>query len=75
MNRVIQRQKERYEAENWQEKLFELARPDRSPDTMGDTMGRMSTEIVMHVGGADCLPAWYTAWTGQVVVYYLEKGC
>ena len=98
MHRVIQRQKELYEAENWQEKLgtpvkayqytveelqawpvpklevlreyansvrektlaliqsippeklSELARPDRPPDTIGDILGRISTEIAMHVG-------------------------
>ena len=98
VNRVIQRQKELYEAENWQEKLgtpvkayqytveevqdwpvpklevlreyansvrektltliqsipseklSELARPDRPPDTIGDILGHMSTEIAMHVG-------------------------
>lgn len=98
VNRVIQRQKELYEAENWQEKLgtpvksyqytveelqawpvpklevlreyansvrektlaliqsippeklSELARLDRPPDTIGDILGRISTEIAMHVG-------------------------
>ncbi len=98
VNRVIQRQKELYEAENWQEKLgtpvkayqytveelqawpvpklevlreyansvrektlaliqsippeklSELARPDRPPDTIGDILGRISTEIALHVG-------------------------
>ncbi len=98
VNRVIQRQKELYEAENWQEKLgtpvkayqytveelqawpapklevlreyansvrektlaliqsippeklSELARPDRPPDTIGGILGRISTEIAMHVG-------------------------
>jgi len=98
VNRVIQRQKELYEAENWQEKLgtpvkayqytveelqawpvpklevlreyansvrektlaliqsippeklSELARPDRPPDTIGDILSRISTEIAMHVG-------------------------
>lgn len=98
VNRVIQRQKELYEAENWQEKLStpvkayqytieelqawpvpklavlqeyvnsvrektlaliqsippeklsELARPDRPPDTIGDILGHISTEIAMHVG-------------------------
>jgi len=98
VNRVIQRQKELYEAENWQEKLgtpvkayqytveelqawpvpelevlrgyansvrektlaliqsippeklSELARPDRPPDTIGDILSRISTEIALHVG-------------------------
>ncbi len=98
VNRVIQRGKELYEAEGWQEKLgtpakafgytaeelqawpvpklevlqeyvnsirektlaliqslpeaklSELARPDRPPDTIGAILGRMSTEIALHVG-------------------------
>ena len=98
VNRVIQREKELYEAESWQDKLgtpfkayqyteeeleawpvpplevlqeyvravrdktlallrsiptdklFELARPDRPPDTIGAILGRMSTETAMHVG-------------------------
>jgi len=32
------------------EKLSEVPRPDRSPDMIGDTLGRMSTEIALHVG-------------------------
>ena len=98
VNRVIQREKELYEAEGWQEKLgtpakayqytveelqtwpvpklevlrgyaetvrkktlafldaippeklSEVPRPDRSPDSIGATLGRISTEIALHVG-------------------------
>ncbi len=98
VNRVIQRGKELYEAEGWQEKLgtpvkayqytveelqawpvpklevlrgyadsirdktlaylksipaeklSEVPRPDRSPDSIGDSLGRISTEIALHVG-------------------------
>ena len=98
INRVIQREKELYEAEGWQEKLgtpakayqytveevqawptpelavlreysnsvrektfafldsipperlSEVPRPDRSPDSIGTTLGRISTEIALHVG-------------------------
>ena len=32
------------------EKLSEVPRPDRSPDSIGDTLGRISTEIALHVG-------------------------
>lgn len=32
------------------EKLSELARPDRPPDTIGAILGRMSTETALHVG-------------------------
>ena len=32
------------------EKLSEVPRPDRSPDSIGTTLGRMSTEIALHVG-------------------------
>ena len=32
------------------EKLSELARPDRPPDTIGAIFGRVSTEIALHVG-------------------------
>lgn len=32
------------------EKLSEVPRPDRSPDTMGALLGGLSTEIAMHVG-------------------------
>ena len=31
-------------------KLAELARPDRPPDTIGAILGRMSTETALHVG-------------------------
>ncbi len=98
VNRVIQREKELYERETWQDKLgtplkvaqytaeelgawpvpplellqayamavrertlgllrsipadklSELARPDRPPDTIGAILGRMSTETALHVG-------------------------
>ncbi len=98
INRVIQREKELYEAEGWQEKLgtpvkayqytveelqawpvpklevlrgyansvrektlaflesvapqklSELARPDRPPDTVGAILSRISTEIALHIG-------------------------
>ncbi len=98
VNRLIQREKELYEAESWQEKLgtpvkayqytveelqawsvpqleilreyansvrektlallqsippeklSELARPDRPPDTIGAILARLSTEIALHVG-------------------------
>lgn len=98
VNRVIQREKELYESESWQDKLgtplkvaqytaeelsawpvppleilqeyvravrektldllqsmpsnklAELARPDRPPDTIGAILGRMSTETALHVG-------------------------
>ncbi len=32
------------------DKLFELARPDRPPDTIGAILSRMSTETALHVG-------------------------
>jgi len=32
------------------ERLSELARPDRPPDTVGDIMCRIITEIALHVG-------------------------
>jgi len=32
------------------DKLSELARPDRPPDTIGGILGRMSTELALHVG-------------------------
>jgi hypothetical protein len=32
------------------EKLSELARPDRSPDSIGDILCRITTEIALHVG-------------------------
>jgi uncharacterized damage-inducible protein DinB len=32
------------------EKLSEVPRPDRSPDSIGATLGHMSTEIALHVG-------------------------
>ena len=32
------------------EKLSEVPRPDRSPDSIGTTLSRISTEIAMHVG-------------------------
>jgi uncharacterized damage-inducible protein DinB len=32
------------------EKLSELARPDRSPDSIGDILCRIITEIALHVG-------------------------
>jgi len=32
------------------EKLDEVPRPDRSPDSIGVTLGRISTEIALHVG-------------------------
>jgi len=32
------------------EKLAEVPRPDRSPDSIGTSLGRISTEIAMHVG-------------------------
>ena len=32
------------------EKLSEVPRPDRSPDSIGATLCRMSTEIALHVG-------------------------
>ncbi len=32
------------------EKLSELARPERPPDTIGDILSRISTEIALHVG-------------------------
>jgi uncharacterized damage-inducible protein DinB len=98
VNRVVQRGKELYEAEEWQDKLgtpakayqltleelrawrapkletlreyansvrqktlaflksisperlSEVLRPDRSPDSIGTTLGHMSTEIALHVG-------------------------
>jgi len=98
VNRIIQREKELYEAESWQEKLgtpikayqytleelqawpvpklevlreyadsvrektlafvnstspeilSEVPRPERSPDSIGATLGRVSTEIALHVG-------------------------
>lgn len=98
VNRIIQREKELYETEGWQEKLgtpvksyqytieelqawlapklevlreyadsvrektlaflksipperlSEVPRPDRSPDSIGVILGRMSTESALHVG-------------------------
>ena len=32
------------------ERLSEVPRPDRSPDSIGVTLGRMSTETALHVG-------------------------
>ncbi len=32
------------------EKFSEVAQPDRSPDSIGVMLGRMSTEIALHVG-------------------------
>ena len=32
------------------DKLSELARPDRPPDTIGAILGRMSTETSLHIG-------------------------
>ncbi len=32
------------------EKMSELARPDRPPDTIGAILGRVSTETALHVG-------------------------
>ena len=32
------------------EKLSEVPRPDQSPDSIGDTLGHISTEIALHVG-------------------------
>ena len=32
------------------ERLSEVPRPDRSPDSIGATLGHMSTEIALHVG-------------------------
>ncbi len=32
------------------ERLSEVPRPDRSPDSIGVTLGHMSTEIALHVG-------------------------
>jgi hypothetical protein len=32
------------------ERLSELARPDRSPDTVGDILCRITTEIALHMG-------------------------
>lgn len=32
------------------EKLAEVPRPDRSPDTIGIILGRLSTEIALHAG-------------------------
>ena len=32
------------------ERLSEVLRPDRSPDSIGVTLGHMSTEIALHVG-------------------------
>ncbi len=37
------------------EKLLELARPDRPPDTIGGIMSRITTEIALHVGQIDYL--------------------
>jgi hypothetical protein len=31
-------------------RLSEVPRPDRSPDSIGTTLGHMSTEIALHVG-------------------------
>lgn len=98
VNRIIQRQKELYETDGWQEKLgtpvkafgysveelqawpipklailreyvssvrektlaflksipleklSEVPRPDRSPDSIGASLGHMATEIALHVG-------------------------
>jgi len=32
------------------ERLSEVPRPDRSPDSIGTTLGHLSTEIALHVG-------------------------
>ncbi|MBC8477004.1 MAG: DinB family protein [Dehalococcoidia bacterium] len=37
------------------EKMLELARPDRPPDTIGGVMSRIATEIALHVGQIDYL--------------------
>lgn len=35
------------------EKMKELARPDRPPDTIGSVLSRITTEIALHVGQID----------------------
>lgn len=37
------------------EKVLELVRPDRPPDTIGGMLGRISTEIALHMGQIDYL--------------------
>ena len=37
------------------EKMLELVRPDRPPDTIGGMLGRISTEIALHMGQIDYL--------------------
>ena len=37
------------------EKMLELVRPDRSPDTIGGLLIRISTEIALHMGQIDYL--------------------
>ena len=37
------------------EKMLELARPDRPPDTIGGVMSRIATEIALHIGQIDYL--------------------
>ena len=37
------------------EKMLELARPDRPPDTIGGILSRIATEIALHVGQIDYL--------------------
>jgi hypothetical protein len=37
------------------EKMLELARPDRPPDTIGGILSRVCTEIALHVGQIDYL--------------------
>jgi len=37
------------------EKMLELARPDRPPDTIGSVLSRITTEIALHAGQIDYL--------------------
>lgn len=37
------------------EKMLELARPDRPPDTIGGILSRITTEIALHAGQIDYL--------------------
>ena len=37
------------------EKMLELARPDRPPDTIGGVLSRITTEIALHAGQIDYL--------------------
>ncbi len=37
------------------EKMLELARPDRPPDTIGSIFSRITTEIALHMGQIDYL--------------------